>query len=109
MPEYDGPPEERIIQRNAPVPTETLSNADWPADAQQAMMAAMMGGGDFGRILQFNKVHPTERFCPACHLHYKKPENPVTISEKEQALSGICSTKCFKQLVGDEESDDDEL
>jgi hypothetical protein len=98
----DGPPEERIIQRNAPVPSETLSSPTWPVDAEQQMFAAMMGGGDMGRILQFNKCHPSERFCPACHLHYKKPENPITISEKEQELSGICSTHCFQQLVGPE-------
>ena len=92
----DGPPEERIIEKNASPPTELLGSEAWPADS---MMETMMGG-EMARIFQFNKCHPTERFCPACHLHYKKPLNPVTTSEKEQEQSGICSTACFKKLVG---------
>jgi hypothetical protein len=99
----DGPPEERIIQGNAPIPSETLSSPAWPADREQEAMSALMGGAAMGRIFQFNKCHSTERYCPGCHLHYKKPENPVTISEKEQELSGICSTKCFQQMVGPEQ------
>lgn len=107
----DGPPADRILQRNAPPPAERLYCPEWPDDpesrAQYTLMAKAMGES-MVRIFLFNKAHAAERHCPNCNLRYKRPDNPVTRAEHEQELSGICSSVCFYQMNGPDGFDLDE-
>lgn len=82
-----------------------LSNEDWPAnghDDQMNMLAVMLGGEDQLRIFLFNKVHQSERLCPACRTRYTifffSEGEGETRAEQEQFLSGICSSRCFVRL-----------
>jgi hypothetical protein len=40
---------------------------------------------------------------------YKRPIKPQTKAELEQELSGICSTKCFVIMVGEEDMEEVEV
>ena len=104
----DGPSENRILERNAPSPRERMYSAAWSPDPQLDMMAPLLGGEDMLRIFLFNKVHSTERHCPACHTRYKRPTSQNTRAEQEQDLSGICSSRCWLQLNGPNGFDRDE-
>jgi hypothetical protein len=101
---FDGPSEDRILERNCAAPTYRMSNSTWPENSPQieALLPMFLDEAHL-RIFLFNKVHETERLCPACMTRYKRP--PAGCKGKvaiEQELSGICSSKCFAKMVGPE-------
>jgi hypothetical protein len=93
--------ESRIIQRNCPTPSSRLGNQDWPENSPQIdVLAHLFQNEAHLRIFLFNKVHASERICPACMTRYKRPIDPISKVEIEQEVSGICSVQCFAKMTG---------
>jgi hypothetical protein len=80
-----------------------MFNSRWNYSSKIERAGELLGEESL-RLFLFNKVHESERICPWCMTRYKKSAEDSKVKiEIEQNLSGICSSKCFAQMVGPDE------